>query len=62
MRTVLVSGASGVVGYGILRSLRQSGLSLRLLDLHAILRRERDPVVRRDDVTRVLRNARCKMR
>lgn len=31
MKTILVSGASGIVGYGILRSLRQSGHSLRLI-------------------------------
>ena len=31
MRTVLVSGASGIVGYGILRSLRRSGTPLRLI-------------------------------
>jgi carbamoyl-phosphate synthase large subunit len=31
MKTILVSGASGVVGYGILRSLRKSGKSLRLV-------------------------------
>lgn len=31
MRTVMVSGASGIVGYGILDSLRGSGLPLRLL-------------------------------
>ncbi len=31
MRRVLVSGASGIVGYGILRSLRKSGLDLFLL-------------------------------
>jgi carbamoyl-phosphate synthase large subunit len=31
MRTVLVSGASGIVGYGILRSLRKSGKTLRLV-------------------------------
>jgi carbamoyl-phosphate synthase large subunit len=31
MKTILVSGASGVVGYGILRSLRKSGMSLRLI-------------------------------
>jgi carbamoyl-phosphate synthase large subunit len=31
MKTILVSGASGIVGYGVLRSLRRSGLSLRLL-------------------------------
>jgi carbamoyl-phosphate synthase large subunit len=31
MKTVLVSGASGIVGYGILRSLRASGLHLRLI-------------------------------
>lgn len=31
MRTVLVSGASGIVGYGILRSLKRSGLNLRLV-------------------------------
>ncbi len=31
MRTVLVSGASGVVGYGILRSLRKARLDLRLV-------------------------------
>lgn len=31
MKTVLVSGASGIVGYGILRSLRASGQPLRLI-------------------------------
>jgi len=31
MRTVLVSGASGIVGYGILRSLRGSGRKLNLI-------------------------------
>ncbi len=31
MRRVLVSGASGIVGYGVLRSLRKSGLDLFLL-------------------------------
>ena len=31
MKTILVSGASGIVGYGILRSLRKSGKSLRLV-------------------------------
>jgi carbamoyl-phosphate synthase large subunit len=31
MRTILVSGASGIVGYGILRSLRESGIQLRLV-------------------------------
>jgi carbamoyl-phosphate synthase large subunit len=31
MKTILVSGASGVVGYGILRSLRRSGKDLRLV-------------------------------
>ena len=31
MKTILVSGASGVVGYGILRSLRKSGKDLRLI-------------------------------
>lgn len=31
MRKILVSGASGIVGYGILRSLRQSGKQLRLI-------------------------------
>jgi len=31
MRTVLVSGASGIVGYGSLRSLRKRGQELRLL-------------------------------
>ncbi len=31
MKTILVSGASGVVGYGILRSLRKSGKDLRLV-------------------------------
>lgn len=31
MITVLVSGASGVVGYGILKSLRNSGLNYRLI-------------------------------
>jgi len=31
MRTILVSGASGIVGYGILRSLRKSGRMLRLV-------------------------------
>jgi carbamoyl-phosphate synthase large subunit len=31
MRTILVSGASGIVGYGILKSLRGSGSNLRLI-------------------------------
>ena len=31
MKKILVSGASGIVGYGILRSLRTSGLSLQLI-------------------------------
>ena len=31
MKTILVSGASGIVGYGILRSLRKSGKDLRLV-------------------------------
>lgn len=31
MRTILVSGASGIVGYGTLKSLRMSGKSLRLI-------------------------------
>lgn len=31
MKTVLVSGASGIVGYGILKSLRKSGKDLRLI-------------------------------
>ena len=31
MKNVLVSGASGIVGYGILRSLRKSGKALRLI-------------------------------
>lgn len=31
MRTILVSGASGIVGYGILRTLRNSGLTLNLI-------------------------------
>jgi carbamoyl-phosphate synthase large subunit len=31
MRTILVSGASGIVGYGILRSLKASGQDLRLV-------------------------------
>lgn len=31
MTTVLATGASGVIGYGILRSLRRSGLPLRLV-------------------------------
>ncbi len=31
MRTILVSGASGVVGYGILRSLKRSGMQLNLI-------------------------------
>jgi carbamoyl-phosphate synthase large subunit len=31
MKTILVSGASGIVGYGCLRSLRGSGLGLRLI-------------------------------
>ena len=37
MRTILVSGASGIVGYGILRSLRQSAQALRLVgtSMHA---------------------------
>jgi carbamoyl-phosphate synthase large subunit len=31
MKTILVTGASGIVGYGTLRSLRMSGLNLRLI-------------------------------
>src|SRR5438128_5856316 len=31
MKTILVSGASGIVGYGILRSLRKAGRALRLI-------------------------------
>ncbi len=31
MRNILVSGASGIVGYGILRSLKKSGKNLRLI-------------------------------
>ena len=31
MKTVLVSGASGIVGYGTLRSLRRAGMELRLI-------------------------------
>ena len=31
MKTILVSGASGIVGYGILRSLREAGMDLRLI-------------------------------
>jgi carbamoyl-phosphate synthase large subunit len=31
MKTILVSGASGIVGYGILRSLRKSGKRLKLI-------------------------------
>jgi carbamoyl-phosphate synthase large subunit len=31
MKNILVSGASGIVGYGILRSLKKSGLELRLI-------------------------------
>lgn len=31
MKSILVSGASGIVGYGILRSLRKSGGNLRLI-------------------------------
>jgi len=31
MKTVLVSGASGIVGYGTLRSLRRAGMNLRLI-------------------------------
>lgn len=31
MRSILVSGASGIVGYGILRSLRKSGMDLHLI-------------------------------
>lgn len=31
MKTILVSGASGIVGYGTLRSLKASGLDLRLI-------------------------------
>ena len=31
MKTILVSGASGIVGYGTLRSLKKSALELRLI-------------------------------
>lgn len=31
MKTILVSGASGIVGYGVLRSLRRSGKQLKLV-------------------------------
>jgi len=31
MNNILVSGASGIIGYGIMRSLKKSGLELRLL-------------------------------
>jgi len=31
MKTLLVTGTSGIIGYGILRSLRKSGLDLRLI-------------------------------
>lgn len=31
MKTILVSGASGIVGYGTLRSLRSAGMDLRLI-------------------------------
>ena len=31
MKTILVSGASGIVGYGILRSLKRAGKELRLV-------------------------------
>ena len=31
MKTVLVSGASGVIGYGILRSIRKSNLNIKLI-------------------------------
>jgi carbamoyl-phosphate synthase large subunit len=31
MKNILVSGASGIIGYGILRSLKRSGLDLRLI-------------------------------
>ena len=31
MKTILVSGASGIVGYGVLRSLRMSGKDLKLI-------------------------------
>jgi len=31
MKTILVSGASGIVGYGTLRSLRRSGMDLQLI-------------------------------
>ncbi|PIS42573.1 MAG: carbamoyl-phosphate synthase subunit L [Candidatus Kerfeldbacteria bacterium CG08_land_8_20_14_0_20_40_16] len=31
MKTILVTGASGIIGYGILRSLRKSGKDLRLI-------------------------------
>lgn len=31
MKTILVSGASGIVGYGVLRSLKSSDLNLRLI-------------------------------
>lgn len=31
MRTILVSGASGIVGYGVLRSLKRSGKKLKLI-------------------------------
>ncbi|MDD5342154.1 MAG: ATP-grasp domain-containing protein [Patescibacteria group bacterium] len=31
MKTILVTGTSGIIGYGILRSLKKSGLDLRLI-------------------------------
>jgi len=31
MKNILVSGASGIIGYGILRSLRLSGIPYKLI-------------------------------